>query len=45
MRILQIAPPWFSVPPTHYGGIESVVAELTNGLVRTYLILLTVDGV
>lgn len=33
MRILQIAPPWFTVPPAGYGGIEWVVAELTDGLV------------
>jgi glycosyltransferase involved in cell wall biosynthesis len=33
LRILQIAPPWFTVPPTGYGGIEQVVAQLTDGLV------------
>jgi glycosyltransferase involved in cell wall biosynthesis len=33
MRILQIAPPWFTVPPTGYGGIERVVAALSDGLV------------
>ena len=33
MRILQIAPPWFCVPPTGYGGIEQVVAVLSDGLV------------
>jgi len=33
MRILQIAPPWFAVPPNGYGGIERVVANLTDGLV------------
>jgi len=33
MRILQIAPPWFAVPPTGYGGIERVVANLVEGLV------------
>lgn len=33
MRILQIAPPWFAVPPTGYGGIERVVANLADGLV------------
>jgi hypothetical protein len=32
MRILEIAPPWFTVPPTGYGGIEQVVAQLTDGL-------------
>jgi len=33
MRIAQIAPPWFTVPPTGYGGIELVVALLTEKLV------------
>lgn len=33
MRILQIAPPWFTVPPVGYGGIEQVVAVLADGLV------------
>lgn len=33
MRILQVAPPWFEVPPRHYGGIELVIATLADGLV------------
>ena len=32
MRIAQIAPPWFAVPPLGYGGIELVVALLADGL-------------
>jgi glycosyltransferase involved in cell wall biosynthesis len=32
MRIAQIAPPWFAVPPSGYGGIELVVALLADGL-------------
>ena len=32
MKIAQIAPPWFAVPPTGYGGIELVVALLADGL-------------
>ncbi len=32
MRIAQIAPPWFPVPPIGYGGIERVVYDLTEGL-------------
>ncbi len=32
MRIAQIAPPWFAVPPTGYGGIELVVSLLADGL-------------
>jgi glycosyltransferase involved in cell wall biosynthesis len=34
VRILQIAPPWFPVPPTGYGGTEQVVALLADGLVE-----------
>jgi glycosyltransferase involved in cell wall biosynthesis len=33
VRIAEIAPPWFAVPPTGYGGIELVVSLLTEGLV------------
>ena len=33
MRIAVVAPPWFAVPPTGYGGIELVVSLLTDGLV------------
>lgn len=33
MRILQLAPPWQSVPPASYGGIEWVVSGLADGLV------------
>jgi glycosyltransferase involved in cell wall biosynthesis len=32
MRIAQIAPVWFAVPPTGYGGIELIVALLADGL-------------
>jgi glycosyltransferase involved in cell wall biosynthesis len=32
MRVLQVAPPWFPVPPTRYGGIEQIVALLADGL-------------
>jgi glycosyltransferase involved in cell wall biosynthesis len=34
VRIAQIAPPWFPVPPTAYGGIELMVALLADGLVE-----------
>lgn len=34
MRVAMIAPPWLPVPPRGYGGIELVVAELTEELVR-----------
>ena len=33
MRIAVVAPPWFPVPPTGYGGIELVVSLLADGLV------------
>lgn len=32
MRILQIAPPWYPVPPTGYGGIEWIVSSLADNL-------------
>lgn len=32
MRIAEIAPPWFPVPPPGYGGVELVVAELADSL-------------
>src|SRR5699024_12169943 len=31
MRIVQIAPPWFTIPPCGYGGIERVVYDLVEG--------------
>ena len=34
MRIAQVAPPWLAVPPRGYGGVEWVVALLTDGLVE-----------
>ncbi|UGS38661.1 glycosyltransferase family 4 protein [Capillimicrobium parvum] len=33
LRIALLAPPWIPVPPPAYGGIESVVARLADGLV------------
>jgi len=33
LRIAMVAPPWFDIPPLGYGGTESVVANLVNGLV------------
>ena len=32
MKIAMLAPPWLPVPPTGYGGIELVVAQLADGL-------------
>src|SRR5262245_23766454 len=34
MRIALVAPGWFPVPPSGYGGIELVVALLADGLVE-----------
>lgn len=33
LRIAMVAPPFYPVPPSAYGGIEAVVAELVDGLV------------
>ena len=33
MKIAVLAPAWFAVPPTGYGGIEWVVSLLADGLV------------
>ncbi len=33
MKIAQIAPVWFPVPPSGYGGIELIVSILADGLV------------
>jgi glycosyltransferase involved in cell wall biosynthesis len=34
VRIAEIAPPWYPVPPPGYGGIELVVSLLADGLVE-----------
>jgi glycosyltransferase involved in cell wall biosynthesis len=33
LKVAVLAPPWFAVPPTGYGGIEWVVSLLADGLV------------
>ncbi|HEX6936066.1 MAG TPA: glycosyltransferase family 4 protein [Actinomycetes bacterium] len=33
LRVALVAPPFFEVPPTGYGGIEAVLAQLADGLV------------
>src|SRR4051812_47746374 len=33
MRIGLVAPPWVPVPPTRYGGTESILDNLARGLV------------
>jgi glycosyltransferase involved in cell wall biosynthesis len=32
LRVAMVAPPWFSIPPQAYGGIEEVVADLVRAL-------------
>lgn len=34
LRVAQIAPLWFSVPPKKYGGTERIISYLTEGLVK-----------
>lgn len=34
LKIAQISPLWFSIPPKKYGGIEKVVFYLTEGLIK-----------
>jgi len=34
MRVAVVAPPWFAVPPSGYGGIELVVSLLADGYVE-----------
>jgi glycosyltransferase involved in cell wall biosynthesis len=34
LRVAMVAPPWIPVPPPGYGGIESVIADVSGGLVR-----------
>jgi glycosyltransferase involved in cell wall biosynthesis len=33
MHVAMVAPPWFNIPPEAYGGVEQVVADLTQTLV------------
>ncbi|MBA3380546.1 MAG: glycosyltransferase family 4 protein [Actinobacteria bacterium] len=33
LRIAVVAPPWFEIPPSGYGGIERVCFDLVEGLV------------
>jgi len=34
MKIAQLAPVWYSIPPKKYGGTEEVIFHLTEGLVK-----------
>jgi glycosyltransferase involved in cell wall biosynthesis len=46
LRVAVVAPPWYEVPPTGYGGIESVVAGLVDQLVALghHVVLLASGG-
>jgi glycosyltransferase involved in cell wall biosynthesis len=45
MRIAQLAPPWITVPPEGYGGIEWVVEQLCNELpARGHEVVLYASG-
>jgi glycosyltransferase involved in cell wall biosynthesis len=33
LRVAMVAPPWFDVPPSKYGGIETVLADLVEALI------------
>lgn len=45
MQVLEVAPPWFPVPPQSYGGIEEVVALLADGLTeRGHAVTLAASG-
>ena len=33
LRIVLVAPPYFDVPPSGYGGVEAVVADLADALI------------
>jgi glycosyltransferase involved in cell wall biosynthesis len=33
LHVAVVAPPWFQVPPSGYGGVESVCGDLVDGLV------------
>jgi len=34
LRIAMLAPPWFELPPSGYGGIEAIVADLVDQMVE-----------
>jgi glycosyltransferase involved in cell wall biosynthesis len=33
IHVAMVAPPWFTIPPQAYGGVEQVVADITRSLV------------
>ena len=45
LRIAIVAPPWYSVPPQAYGGVEMLAAGLADGLVaRGHEVLVVAAG-
>ncbi len=45
LHVAMVAPPYFSIPPGGYGGVESVVAGLVDGLVdRGHRVTLLATG-
>jgi glycosyltransferase involved in cell wall biosynthesis len=45
LHVAMVAPPYFSIPPEGYGGVESVVAGLVDGLVdRGHRVTLLATG-
>jgi glycosyltransferase involved in cell wall biosynthesis len=45
MHIAMVAPPWFNIPPEAYGGIEEIVAGLTEALIaRGHRVTLVASG-
>lgn len=45
LRVAQLAPPWFPIPPIGYGGIEIVINDLANGLAsRGHDVILLAPG-
>jgi glycosyltransferase involved in cell wall biosynthesis len=45
LRIAVVAPPWFPIPPSGYGGIETMVHPLVEGLVaRGHAVVLVGAG-
>ncbi|MGF1663189.1 MAG: glycosyltransferase family 4 protein [Kineosporiaceae bacterium] len=45
LRIAMVAPPWYSLPPRGYGGVEAVVADLVDLMVlRGHHVTLIASG-
>ena len=44
LHVAIIAPPWFTVPPSGYGGVENVCADLVTGLAVAFTPLAGVNA-